>query len=353
MASNSSTPMRPLPTPLDGGRAAVLERSFTVTAAGLDGDRRTDDGGAWLRLFGPLVRDAGSCQTSCWARSSTCRATRWLSPASGCRHCAPPRAGSGPVPRGGGAGAVRRACGPLDGGAGPAASASFGLVLGDVRPRRRLADGPRRGRGRHATRSAAELRALGGEIVTGDAWTGWRRCPRAGRVVRHDPAGRRGDRRRPSARADPGPLDRFRYGPGVFKVDWALDGPIPWTADGVARAGTVHLGGTLDEVAASGVGVAAGRHPDAPVRAAGPVPARGTRRARRPGKTRPGRTATSRRLGRRHDGPDRGPGRAVRAGLPRPDPGPATRRPAALERYNANYVGGDITGGVATCRQLF
>jgi len=46
-------------------------------------------------------------------------------------------------------------------------------------------------------------------------------------------------------------LRRFRYGPGSFKVDWALDGPIPWTAFGCRRAGTVHIGGTLGEIAAS------------------------------------------------------------------------------------------------------
>jgi phytoene dehydrogenase-like protein len=46
-------------------------------------------------------------------------------------------------------------------------------------------------------------------------------------------------------------LRRYRYGPGVFKLDWALDGPIPWTAPECARAATVHLGGTLDEIAAS------------------------------------------------------------------------------------------------------
>src|SRR5207253_337074 len=45
-------------------------------------------------------------------------------------------------------------------------------------------------------------------------------------------------------------LERYRYGPGVFKLDWALDGPIPWRAE-CARAGTVHLGATLEEIAAS------------------------------------------------------------------------------------------------------
>ena len=46
-------------------------------------------------------------------------------------------------------------------------------------------------------------------------------------------------------------LERFRYGLGVFKMDWALAGPIPWRAEACRRAGTVHLGGTLAEIAAS------------------------------------------------------------------------------------------------------
>jgi phytoene dehydrogenase-like protein len=45
-------------------------------------------------------------------------------------------------------------------------------------------------------------------------------------------------------------LGNFRYGPGVFKIDWALDGPIPWTAPECSRSATVHLGGTLEEIAA-------------------------------------------------------------------------------------------------------
>ncbi len=46
-------------------------------------------------------------------------------------------------------------------------------------------------------------------------------------------------------------LERYRYGPGVFKVDWALNAPIPWRASACRRAGTVHLGGTMEEIAAS------------------------------------------------------------------------------------------------------
>ena len=60
-------------------------------------------------------------------------------------------------------------------------------------------------------------------------------------------------------------LERFRYGPGVFKIDWALDGPIPWRDPATARAGTVHLGGTYREIAASRGGRGStGRHADQP-----------------------------------------------------------------------------------------
>ena len=59
-------------------------------------------------------------------------------------------------------------------------------------------------------------------------------------------------------------LRRFRYGPGAFKVDWALDGPIPWRAPECGRAGTVHLGGTLDEIAHSEWAAWSGRTAERP-----------------------------------------------------------------------------------------
>jgi phytoene dehydrogenase-like protein len=54
-------------------------------------------------------------------------------------------------------------------------------------------------------------------------------------------------------------LCTYRHGPGAFKVDWALDGPIPWRAEDCKRAGTVHLGGTLDEISHSEWGAWSGR----------------------------------------------------------------------------------------------
>jgi phytoene dehydrogenase-like protein len=59
-------------------------------------------------------------------------------------------------------------------------------------------------------------------------------------------------------------LARYRYGPGVFKVDYALSGPIPWKASECRRAATVHLGGSIEEIAASEQTVRDGKHPDHP-----------------------------------------------------------------------------------------
>src|SRR5204862_3280831 len=59
-------------------------------------------------------------------------------------------------------------------------------------------------------------------------------------------------------------LERFRHGPATFKLDWALDGPIPWKNPACARAGTVHLGGTLEQIAAAEAAVGRGEHPERP-----------------------------------------------------------------------------------------
>ncbi len=55
-------------------------------------------------------------------------------------------------------------------------------------------------------------------------------------------------------------LGRYRYGPGIFKIDWALDGPIPWTDPACLDSATVHVGGTLDEIAAAEAAVWRGEH---------------------------------------------------------------------------------------------
>ncbi len=146
--------------------------------------------------------------------------------------------------------------------------------------------------------------------------------------------------------------ERFRYGPGIFKVDWALDGPVPWAAEGSRRAATVHLGGTLDEIAASEAAVAEGRHPDRPyVLFVQYLPWDATRA--------PAGKATAWAYchvpaGSTVDMTDR-----IEAQVERFAPGfrdrilaRATRGPADIEAYDENYVGGDINGGVQDIRQL-
>jgi phytoene dehydrogenase-like protein len=109
------------------------------------------------------------------------------------------------------------------------------------------------------------LEELGGVVETGQRVLSLDELPPA-RAVFLDLApqqllGLAGDRL-PSAYARA--LSRYRYGPGVCKVDWALSGPVPWTAAECRRAGTVHVGGTFAEVARSEADVHAGRHPEAP-----------------------------------------------------------------------------------------
>lgn len=148
-------------------------------------------------------------------------------------------------------------------------------------------------------------------------------------------------------------LRRFRYGPGVFKVDWALDGPIPWRDPAVGRAGTVHLGGTLDELARSEADATAGRVPQRPyVLLAQPTVCDPTRA---PAGKHVGWAYCHVPNGCDVDMTDR-----VEAQVERFAPGfrdlvigRSTVSAPQMEAYNPNYVGGDINGGLMDLRQLF
>jgi phytoene dehydrogenase-like protein len=147
-------------------------------------------------------------------------------------------------------------------------------------------------------------------------------------------------------------LMQFRHGPGAFKLDYALAEPVPWTDPAVARAATVHVGGTFAEVAAAEGAVARGHHPDAPfVLVAQPTLFDPTRAP--PGRHTlwaychvPARSTV--------DMTER-----IEAQIERFAPGfrdvvlaRHVMAPAAIEADNPNYVGGDITGGVIDWRQF-
>jgi len=198
------------------------------------------------------------------------------------------------------------------------------------------------------------LRELGGEVRTGVRVTTAAELP-AARVVLFDtspdqlasiagstlPAGYR---RR---------LGRYRYGPGAFKLDWALDGPIPWRDPRCLEASTVHLGGTLEEIAASEAEMFHGQHP------------------RRPyvllcqqSQLDPSRAPEGKQTGYAYchvpGGSTVDMTEAIENQVERFAPGFKDRILARhtmhtldFHRYNSNYVGGAITGGVADVFQLF
>ena len=149
-----------------------------------------------------------------------------------------------------------------------------------------------------------------------------------------------------------GKLRRYRYGPGVFKLDWALSGPVPWRDPQVSGAATVHLGGSLAEIARGEADVAAGRHPERPFVLA----------------VQPCAADRSRAPDGKHvlwaychvpNGSDVDMTAAIENQLERFAPGfrdlviaRAAHGPAALERHNENLVGGDIAGGYSGLAQF-
>lgn len=148
-------------------------------------------------------------------------------------------------------------------------------------------------------------------------------------------------------------LTRYRYGMGVFKVDWALNGPIPWRSEDCKRAGTIHVGGTLAEIAASERETWEGTCPERPfVLLSQPT-------LFDPSRAPPGKHIAWAYCHVPHastvDMTER-----IERQIERFAPGfrdlilaRHTMNTAAMETYNANYVGGDINGGVQDLGQLF
>jgi phytoene dehydrogenase-like protein len=341
-------PPAPLAHPLDDGTAAVLERSVETTGQSLGPDAE-----GYLRLMGPLTADADvlfddllgplrwprhprAALRFGWQalRPARVLAERWFS-------AEPARALV--------AGLAAHSFLPLE----HRPSAAIALMLGIAG---HAVGWPvaRGGSQRIADAMASYLRSLGGRIVTGRRIATLDELPTA-RAILLDVTPRQviqiAGHRLPG-----GYLRRlgcYRYGPGAFKLDWALDGPIPWRAAACARAGTVHLGGKLEEVAASERTVWRGEHPERPfVLVAQPSLFDPTRAP-------PGRHTVWAYChvpnSSTFDMADR-----IEAQVERFAPGFRDRilarhvlAPVDLQRHNANYIGGDINGGLQDLRQFF
>lgn len=253
-------PDLPLAHPLDNGAAAVLHRSVADTAQSLG-----SDGVAWRRLMDPLVSGwpnlcpeflrpmlhfpAHPIQMAQFGWNAL-RSASGL--ANQCFENAPARALF--------AGLAAHSFLLME----QRASASFGLVLAMAGH----AVGwpiPLGGSQRISDALAACLRSLGGRILTGCPVESLAQLPPA-RAILFDVTPRQllriaGDKLPQSYRRR---LEKFRYGPGIFKIDYALNAPIPWTAEVCRRAGTVHVCGTHEEVATAEREAVEGKIPDRP-----------------------------------------------------------------------------------------
>jgi len=148
-------------------------------------------------------------------------------------------------------------------------------------------------------------------------------------------------------------LARYRYGPGVFKVDWALDGPIPWRAEVCQRAGTVHLGASLEEIEESEARAWRGELAERPYVLVS-----------QPTLVDPSRAPEGKHVGWAYchvpAGSSADRTEAIERQVERFAPGfrdlilaRHTISAVEMEAYNPNYVGGDINGGAAVISQLF
>jgi phytoene dehydrogenase-like protein len=340
-------PPAPLAHPFDDGTALMLERSVDETAAGLGAD-----GDKYRRVFEPLVRDKGRLVPFLLGPRPLPR-----HPVSAARFgLLGLRSAIGLTRRFGDertkalfAGLAAHSIQSLR----RSPTAAFGLVLGLLGH----AYGwpvARGGSQAIADALASYLRSLGGEIETGRRVESVDELPTA-RLILLDLTPRQVIRvaghRLPNRylRA----LRRYRYGPGVFKLDWALDGPVPWRAESCARAATVHVAGTVEEIVESEDAVWKNRVSDRPfVLLAQPSLFDETRA--------PAGKHTLWAYCHVPNGSSVDMTERIERQIERFAPGFRDRILARracnaldMEAYNPNYVGGDINGGVQDLLQLY
>ncbi len=341
-------PDLPLAHPLDGGRAVVLERSIERTALGLHAD-----GAAYLRLMRPLVAARRTLLEHLlgpfrWPAQPLALARFGLAailPATALARLNFRRAPAQALL----AGMSAHSMLPLE----RPASAAFGLVLGMLG---HALGWPiaRGGSQRVAEALVAYLESIGGQTRTHTRIAAMSELPGHNaalldltprQVLDLDGTALPSTYRRQ--------LGRYRYGPGVFKIDWALETPIPWQAEACRMAGTVHVGGTLGEIAANEAAVWRGEHPSSPFVVLA-----------QPTLVDPSRAPPDRHIAWAYchvpNGSSVDMTPAIERQVERFAPGFAgrilarsTKSAGQMQADNPNYVGGDINGGVQDLLQLW
>jgi phytoene dehydrogenase-like protein len=340
------TPQRAFAHPLDGGRAASVVQSVHETAKGLGTDATI-----YEKLMGPLVDDASRLADAVLAPlrgppsnpltmarfalhgvpSASHLAKRFATPegkaliAGACSHAMLPltspvtaafgifltataHAGGWPVIEGGSARLVDAFVDALT---------AEGVTIHLERPVRSLADLP------VARATLFDTSAQGMVDIAGERLSHWYKSS----------------------------IARFTRGPGVFKVDWALSGPVPWDAADCRSAATVHVGGSFHEVAASEDDVARGRHSERPYCIVVQASVADMTRA-------PSGQHTLWAYCHVPNGSDVDMTERIEAQIERFAPGfrdlilaRVSTSTSQGEEHNPNYLGGDITGGAGTLRQ--
>jgi phytoene dehydrogenase-like protein len=334
--------------PFDDGTAVTQERSVEATAVQLGSDEQ-----AYRKLMAPLAASWNGLDIDLLGpirppRHPLSLARFGLLGIQPARHLAESRF-QGERAKGLFAGVAAHSMLPLE----HWGSAAFGLVLGIAG---HAVGWPiaRGGAQKLIDALAAHLRSLGGEIISNTPVRTLDELP-SSRVVLCDVTPRQlleiaGERLSPSYRKS---LGRYRYGMGAFKLDWALSGPVPWRAPECTRAVTVHLGGTLEEIAVSEDSAWSGKHVEKPFVLLAQPSLFDSSRAPEGKHTLWGYCHVPH--GSSYNMVER-----IEKQIERFAPGfrdliirRSIMSPLELEKRNANLVGGDINGGAASLGQLF
>lgn len=333
--------------PFDNGKAAVLKQSVEETAKLLGSDEQ-----AYLSLMQPIVKDWPSIAPDVlgplhFPKHPLAMARFGLPALTPATHLA--KRFKTPEAKGLLAGMAAHAMQPLTN----MATSAIALVL--------MANGhlkgwpvPKGGSNNIANALASYFVSIGGKIETGVYVRSMEQLPSAHAVL-FDVSPRQllqiaGHKFSSLYKWQ---LERYRYGMGVFKIDWALDAPIPFKAEGCLRAGTVHIGNTLQEIADGEQQIWNGHHPEKPYVLLAQQSLFDTSRA-------PASKQTAWAYCHVPNGSTVDMTNIIENQVERFAPGfkerilaKHTMNTAQVEEYNPNYIGGDINGGVIDIGQLF